>query len=421
MSYLSHALIAGTYAMAALGLGAVLYMAAGVAPEWAAVAGFAFLVIGAQAHGAVARWLAARAIDAEIEALRRANDILTGELDSARRKMREVAQSFEDAAQARSERLVSEMRVLEGLIQRLAQPAPVEETSAPTPASPPQDAGYDIPPAGPRPDAAVWTPPAGGDSVAAAELLASVRSALEENRVDLYLQPIVSLPQRKLRFYEGFTRLRGEDGEMIMPGQYLAVAESGGLMPVIDNLLLFRCVQIVRRLIQRSRDVGVICNLSAHSLEDKTFFPQFLEFMEYNVDLAPKLIFEFGQATLDGCGPYELGNLERLAELGFPFSMDKVTSLDLDPRYLRNRNVRFVKVPASQLLTWVEEAGEPGPVLAFKRRLGAYGLDLIAEKIEDEATVTEVLDVDPDYGQGYHFGTPRPLREEVLGEMAMTG
>ena len=114
-------------------------------------------------------------------------------------------------------------------------------------------------------------------SLGEADLLETIRACLEENRVDLYLQPIVSLPQRKLRFYEALSRLRAEDGSVIMPAQYIKVAAPAGLMWVVDNLLLFRCVQIVRRLTQKSRDIGVFCNISGDTLADAEFFPQFLE------------------------------------------------------------------------------------------------------------------------------------------------
>jgi len=52
-------------------------------------------------------------------------------------------------------------------------------------------------------------------------MLEMIRASLEENRVDLYLQPTVSLPQRKVRFYEALSRLRSESGSIIMPAQYI--------------------------------------------------------------------------------------------------------------------------------------------------------------------------------------------------------
>src|SRR6185436_16059312 len=132
-------------------------------------------------------------------------------------------------------------------------------------------------------------------TLAEPDLLEAIRSSLEENRVDLYLQPIVSLPQRKLRYYEALSRLRDKDGQVIMPAQYMQVAGRAGLMSVVDNLLLFRCVQIVRRLAQKSRDIGIFCNISGDTLADKEFFPQFLDYMRANRDLAGQIVFEFSQ------------------------------------------------------------------------------------------------------------------------------
>src|SRR5947209_4027842 len=62
------------------------------------------------------------------------------------------------------------------------------------------------------------------------QVVALIAGAIAANRIDLHLQPIVSLPQRKVRFYEGLTRLRAEDGEVLLPADFLLYAESGGLM-----------------------------------------------------------------------------------------------------------------------------------------------------------------------------------------------
>ena len=88
-----------------------------------------------------------------------------------------------------------------------------------------------------------------------------VREALLENRIELHLQPIVNLPQRQTAFYEGFTRLAPADG-MILPKEFLPAAEQANLLGMIDNMLLFRCVQIVRRLLKQDRRIGVFCNVA---------------------------------------------------------------------------------------------------------------------------------------------------------------
>ena len=125
------------------------------------------------------------------------------------------------------------------------------------------------------------------------ELLAAVRSAIDAHRIDMHLQPVVTLPQRKVRFYEALSRLRTEDGHMLEPPEFLGPAETGGLLGRLDHLLLFRCVQVLRRLLLKNREIGLFCNVSSTTLTDSSVFPQFLEFIEANRALSSALVFEF--------------------------------------------------------------------------------------------------------------------------------
>jgi cyclic-di-GMP phosphodiesterase TipF (flagellum assembly factor) len=252
------------------------------------------------------------------------------------------------------------------------------------------------------------------DAASDSGLLETIRDALEQNRVDLYLQPIVSLPQRKLRFYEALSRLRSEDGKIIMPDAYIKVAAPAGLMSVVDNLLLFRCVQIVRRLAQKQREVGVFCNISGETLADAEFFPQFLEYMHHNRDLAGHMVFEFDQDAVAKAGPPGQANLAYLASLGFELSMDHVSSLALDFAKLSELGFRHLKVRAHTLTHGMDGAQAVVAAEDLKKLLERVGLNLIAERVEDEKTVVQLLDYGVDFAQGYLFGEPRAVREDAL-------
>ena len=241
-----------------------------------------------------------------------------------------------------------------------------------------------------------------------------ISKAVDANRIDLYLQPIVTLPQRKVRYYEAVSRLRTEDGDIIPAGDFIDIAESVGLMPKIDNLAIFRCVQVTRRLLLKSRDVGLFCNISATSLTDALMFRQFLDFMDANRALASSLMFEFTQEAYRNFGPIEHESLSALAERGFRFSMDHVTDLHMEPNELANRSFRFLKVPARLLLNKTDSNQSDIDPENLSDLMARSGIDLIAERIETETTVVDLLDYDVRYGQGFLFSPPRPVRAEAL-------
>lgn len=404
MRKITTALFFSSYLFAAL-IAAVLMSRGGAGWGASTAALFAVLGFAFAIHALITQGSARARLEGEIEAVREAHRMLADTLDALQRKTHDLSTHVEQAGAERSDQLASEVRMLEDLVQRMGQDITARLAGL-------HRQGQDV------------ATPEGRRSRQAAALIETVRSALAENRVDLYLQPVVSLPQRKTVFYESFSRLRDETGRILMPAEYLTVAEPEGLISAIDNLLLFRCVQIVRRLAKQDRKVGIFCNISMASLGDDVFFPQFLEFLADNRDLAGALIFEIGQAAFEERGGAEARNMAKLADLGFRFSLDKVTSLDLDFQDLQRSDVKFLKVTAEVLLDQLLEI-EGRPALKALSDIHAadfaavtrrWGVEVVAEKVESERQVVDILDLELGYGQGHLFGEPRAIREQVLAE-----
>lgn len=328
---------------------------------------------------------------------------LTGRIAQAEDKSAEIRAQLEAELAAKRETASQEMRDLEASIQGLAKRMENKLNSVRLHAA-----------------AVAETAPDG------ASILDAVKDALRENRVDLYLQPIVNLPQRRTCFYEGFTRLRRADGRLIMPTEFLAAAERANLLGVIDNLLLFRCVQIVRRLSERDQRIGVFCNISMASLEDDQFFTTFLDFMRENRDMAHAMIFEISVRAFRARSAIAMRNMGRLKELGFRFSLDKGDGLNFDLPELQAAGVKFVKINGERLLEELTPGGER-PISAITRDIAPedvpalfvrYGIDLIAEKVEIEKSVIDILEFEIPYGQGHIFGQPRPIKGTLQVETA---
>jgi cyclic-di-GMP phosphodiesterase, flagellum assembly factor TipF len=417
-------------------VGAVLYLYYGFLRIEAAVIAVAVLTGLALFNALTARARDRADVGDQIADLSRGTADLARQVADIGRRLSAVETDLArspDNVRAAADPLAMEIGVLGGLVKEIADSVAAHEAVLTGVARSPAAPAPMAPPAALRSDTAktidraeLGEPendqarPAGGrfTGLTRGDVIALIRRAVEANRVDLYLQPIVTLPQRKVRYYEALARLRADDGELLQPADFLEIAESGGLMPLIDNVMLFRCVQVVRRLAAKNREIGLFCNIAPDTLIDSAYFPQFSEFMEANRALASAIVFEFSQQAVRAMGPIEQESLAGLAQLGFRFSMDHVTDLKIEPRELAARGFRFVKVPWALLLARAASTASDIHPADFSDLLGRFGIDLIAEKIESEGTVVDLLDFDVRFGQGFLFSPPRPVRAEVLQGLA---
>ncbi len=136
--------------------------------------------------------------------------------------------------------------------------------------------------------------------------------------------------------------------------------------------------------------------------------------MHHNRDLAGQIVFEFSQTALMKAGQAGEANLSYLSNLGFALSLDHVETLAVDFAKLKRLGFRHIKVRASTLTGGMGNAQAVVAAEDFKGLLARYGLNLIAERVEDEKTVVQLLDYGVDFAQGYLFGEPRAVRDEVL-------
>ncbi|MDA9544189.1 diguanylate phosphodiesterase [Bradyrhizobium sp. CCBAU 45321] len=443
MIRISTIFIAICMVLVAASLGLVLYSVAGISGTESAIVALTaltFLIL----YNAVSMRLRDRSdVGGQIADLSRGTTDLARQVAEFGRRLAAVESRIAASNSTNSDRIqsvIGEINELGGLVRQLATtvaahedllaghapapaPAPVSRPEPETPidlAAPFEEkplAPPPLPQPPPRPapptvQAQAIPPVQTANGRNQTQLLATLRNAVDENRIDIFLQPMVTLPQRKVRFYEAVTRLRDERDQLIAAEEFISIAEASGLIGRIDNMVMLRCVQVLRRLMVRNKDVGVFCNVAASTLGNSTTFAQCLDFLEANRALAPSLVLEFKQSTFRNLGPVETENLAALAQRGFRFSIDHVTDLRIEPRELADRGVRFIKVPAALLLDPKQASASDIHPSDLSDLLGRFGIDLIAERIEGERAVVDLLDYDVRFGQGFLFAPPRPLRPE---------
>jgi cyclic-di-GMP phosphodiesterase, flagellum assembly factor TipF len=418
--------IAVCMVLIAASVGAVLYLGLKVDPTTAAVAALAVLTALALYNTISNRLRDRGMIGDQIADLSRGTSDLSRQMAEMSRRIAAVETRLEATVSRQrgaNDPMAAEIGELGGLVRQIAETVAAHETIFRDHGAMPPRSVSSVAPDEPLPPGDTPLALSESDAVsgprrfqgmsreAIADLIAQ---AADANRIDLYLQPIVTLPQRKVRFYEALSRLRTEQGDIVPAGDFIDIAESAGLMSKIDNMLVFRCVQVVRRLQLKSRDVGLFCNISASTLTDTIYFRQLLDFMEANRALAGSLTFEFTQEAYRAFGPLEYESLAALAERGFRFSMDHVTDLRLEAKELADRSFRFLKVPAKLLLNKAASAQSDIHAEDLADLMARSGIDLIGERIENESMVVDLLDYDVRFGQGFLFSAPRPVRAEAL-------
>ncbi|MDP4025485.1 EAL domain-containing protein [Methylobacterium sp. NEAU 140] len=275
-------------------------------------------------------------------------------------------------------------------------PAPIDPAAGRIRAEPEAE-----PPARPIPPRRVTAPPPDDGQVL---------RAFEAGDLEIHLQPIVTLPQRKVVAYEALARLRvGE--RLAGPPDFLPALERHGRTTELDRRMLQRAATVTRHLARRGSEAGVGYALSPLSLFEPGFLRELGRLAGDDPALAG-LTVALSQASwrgLDG------GQRDLLAALRgrIGVGLDRADDLHVDARDLAGLGVTQVKVTADLLL----RSGPGRSDIAAEDlapALARAGLRLVAVGVEAEADVPDLIDLDVPFAQGIAFAPPRPVRSEIL-------
>ncbi|HEX5595664.1 MAG TPA: sensor domain-containing phosphodiesterase [Micromonosporaceae bacterium] len=251
-------------------------------------------------------------------------------------------------------------------------------------------------------------------------LAASLRHALDQNELEVYFQPKVTLNDRRLVGVECLARWEHPAHGSVAPEDFVAVAEHTGQLGRLTEA-------VIREGLRRSRDWGdtaqplaVSVNLSARTLTDPHFPAQVQELLdEYGV--APELLtFEIREAgVLDG-QHRPLPTLRRLREAGIRLAVDDFGTGYSSLAYLRRVPVHEVKIDRSLVQGMATDPGDLAIVNAVVTLSQQFGLNVVAEGVESELTLELLQDIGCEIGQGFLFSRPLPYERLVAWLEART-
>jgi diguanylate cyclase (GGDEF)-like protein/PAS domain S-box-containing protein len=237
----------------------------------------------------------------------------------------------------------------------------------------------------------------------------SIRSALDDGRLELLAQPIVDLHGERARRYELLLRMRTTDGDLIPPAAFLRIAEHLDLVQEIDRWVVARATELLVAHPQLSLEV----NLSGKSIGA----PALLELTER---LLRETGVDPGRLTFEITETAAVANIararafsERLRALGCRFALDDFGAGFGSFYYLKHLPFDYLKIDGEFVRNCASDPTDRLLVTAVVDIARGLGKETIAEFVGDDAAVAVLRDLGVDWGQGFHLGAPAPLEEQL--------
>lgn len=244
------------------------------------------------------------------------------------------------------------------------------------------------------------------------QALETVQRAITERRFTLLAQPIIELATGSTVRHELLIRMVGEDGALLMPSEFIPVAEQFNLIAQIDRWVLGRAIEFARS--GHSSQV----NISGGTLAE----PGFGELVQRELEMAgvdPELIvFEVTETALIGNEALAVEFFERVRALGCSIAIDDFGSGYGGFRYLKLFPVDYLKIDREFISDVAVNRDSRKVAQAIVQLAKDFKLRTVAEGVEDAETVRHLRSLEIRYGQGYFFGHPAPALELLTKDSA---
>ncbi|WP_221046987.1 bifunctional diguanylate cyclase/phosphodiesterase [Methylogaea oryzae] len=241
-----------------------------------------------------------------------------------------------------------------------------------------------------------------------------IEKALAEQRFLLYVQPIVKIPEGHASHYEVLLRMKGEDGSVIGPAQFIEVAERSGLIHAIDRMVLSSAIRYLAMLENRGISVTFAINLSAHAFNNPELLNHLSGLLQETKVNPRQVILEMTETAAIGDLNAAKSLLTSIQELGCRFALDDFGAGFSSFYYMRELPMEFVKIDGAFIRKLAENPDDQALVVAMSQIARAFGKTTIAEQVENAETLRLLEQFGIDYSQGYFTGKPAPV-ENVFG------
>jgi EAL domain-containing protein (putative c-di-GMP-specific phosphodiesterase class I) len=210
-------------------------------------------------------------------------------------------------------------------------------------------------------------------------------------------------------FYELLVRLRGDDGELVLPGEFIPAAERYNIIGAIDRWVVERAVATLREIIAAGREPPLLSvNLSGNSICERSFLDLLLTLVE-DPAIGRCLCFEVGESAVIASLPQAVLFMQELRKRGCRFALDDFGSSLSSFHYLKSLPVDFLKVDGQLFGGATPDPVDSSMVEAISKVAAALGIATIAERVESASALERLKQLGINFAQGHHLARPEAL------------
>jgi diguanylate cyclase len=247
-----------------------------------------------------------------------------------------------------------------------------------------------------------------------AHLEVRIRKALENNELEVWYQPQVRLDTQRCESFEALIRWPQPKGQPpVSPAFIASICEESGM---IGELTRFNVNTALRNLMtwqMRGPAPQVGINLSALTLADASF-PSLIAQSCDTWSVAPsRLVFELTEGSIARNEKSTIEFMHRLRELGCGLSIDDFGTGYSSFAYLRHFPVDELKIDRAFVSRLATDAADRRIVKVLIEIAHTFGLQALAEGVEDAATVAVLAELGCNAVQGWHYAKAMPADEAI--------
>ena len=237
--------------------------------------------------------------------------------------------------------------------------------------------------------------------------------AIVNKELALHYQPIYDLNDKSLKYVEALLRWNSEGSGSISPEDFIPIAEESGIIREIGSWVIEQSIRDILEINKRTNNsIRLSINVSVNQLRDPHFLKNMLLLTD-RYEIEHSIIqLEITENLLIDDSIYDNDILKRLSDSGFKLVMDDFGTGYSSLSYIKNIPLETIKIDKS-FISFVEQSDKNGALIKtiiFMAK--SFGLDTVAEGIENQEQENFLLSAGCRYGQGFLFS--RPVCKEVL-------